>query len=78
MNTVLEAVHALTPKAHPSLYAKRWWTKDLTKLRKIYTYKRNQARAARRSGISERELELQAKEAGKEYHNTIRRQKKVY
>jgi hypothetical protein len=33
MTVVLEAVYALTPKAKPSLYAKRWWTTDLTQLR---------------------------------------------
>jgi hypothetical protein len=38
MTAVLEAVHALTPKAKPSPYAKRWWTRDLTQLRRIYTY----------------------------------------
>jgi hypothetical protein len=38
MQVVLEAVNTLTPKAKPSPYAKRWWTQDLTKLRKVYTY----------------------------------------
>ena len=36
MTTVLEAVTTLTPKAKPSPYAKRWWTKDLTQLKQIY------------------------------------------
>lgn len=30
MAAVLEAVHALTPTARPSPYAKRWWTTDLS------------------------------------------------
>ncbi len=38
MSVVLEAIHALTPKAKPSPYTKRWWTTDLTQLRRIYTY----------------------------------------
>lgn len=38
MQVVLEAVNSLVPKAKPSPYAKRWWTQDLTKLRKVYTY----------------------------------------
>jgi hypothetical protein len=38
MAVVLEAIDALVPKAKLSLYAKRWWTKDLTKLRRIYTH----------------------------------------
>jgi hypothetical protein len=33
MAAVTEAVYNLTPKARPSPYAKRWWTKDLTRLR---------------------------------------------
>lgn len=33
-----ETVQKLTPKARPSPYAKRWWTSDLTQLRRIYTY----------------------------------------
>lgn len=37
MAAVLEAVHALTPRARPSPYAKRWWTQDLTQLRRVYT-----------------------------------------
>ena len=38
MSAVSEAVHALTPKARPSPYAKQWWTTDLTELRRIYTH----------------------------------------
>ncbi|XP_044715298.1 reverse transcriptase (RNA-dependent DNA polymerase) domain-containing protein [Hirsutella rhossiliensis] len=34
---------------YPPPYAKRWWTKDLTRLRRTYTYWRNQARAQRRA-----------------------------
>ncbi|RKK50681.1 hypothetical protein BFJ69_g18028, partial [Fusarium oxysporum] len=41
MTAVLEAVQALTPRAKPSPYAKRWWTHDLTQLRHVYTYWRN-------------------------------------
>jgi hypothetical protein len=38
MQVVLQAVNTLTPNARPSLYAQRWWTQDLTELRKVYTY----------------------------------------
>ncbi|KAJ6439206.1 reverse transcriptase [Purpureocillium lavendulum] len=34
MRVVLEAIHELTPRAPPLPYAKRWWTKDLTRLRR--------------------------------------------
>jgi hypothetical protein len=35
MAAVLEAVQTLTPKAKPSPYSKRWWTSDLTHLRRV-------------------------------------------
>lgn len=78
MSAVLEAVHALTPKARPSPYAKRWWTADLTQLRQIYTYWRNRARAERREGQARPDLEDMAKGASKQYHDAIRHQKKKH
>ncbi|KAM4058344.1 endonuclease-reverse transcriptase domain-containing protein [Hirsutella rhossiliensis] len=62
----------------PPPYAKRWWTKDLTRLRRTYTYWRNQARAQRRAGQSRPDLEQRAKEAAKEYHDNLRKQKKAH
>lgn len=76
MSVVLEAVHTLTPKAKPSPYAKRWWTQDLTQLRRIYTYWRNRARAERREWAEE--LEKSAKAAAKQYHDAIWQQKKSH
>lgn len=38
ISAVLKAVYALTPRARPSPFAKRWWTTDLTELRRIYTH----------------------------------------
>ncbi len=78
MAAVTEAVHALTPKAKPSPFTKRWWTSDLTQLRCIYTYWRNRARAERRSGQSTSDLEGKAKAAAKQYHDAIRQQKKKH
>jgi len=78
MAAVLEAVHALTPKAKPSPYMKRWWTSDLTQLRCIYTYWRNRARAERRAGFAVANLEETAKAAAKQYHDAIRQQKKKH
>ena len=75
---VAEAVNALTPRARPSPYAKRWWTSDLTKLRKTYTYHRNRARSHRRAGSPDQNLERTAKEASKEYHDAIRKRKKAH
>ena len=78
MAAVTEAVVELTPKAKPSPYAKRWWTTDLTQLRRTYTYWRNQARSRRRAGRTIPELEQRAREAAKEYHDAIRKQKKAH
>lgn len=71
MSVVCEAVQTLTPKARPLLVAKRWWTTDLTQLRRIYTYWRNRARSERRAGGSTTELENTARAAVKQYHDAI-------
>jgi len=78
MQVVLEAVNTLTPKAKPSPYAKRWWTQDLTKLRQVYTYWKNRARAQRRGGEALLVLEKQARAAAKEYHDAIRKQQRTH
>ncbi|GIZ38771.1 hypothetical protein CKM354_000217300 [Cercospora kikuchii] len=76
MSAVLAAVHALTPVAKPSPYAKRWWTHDLTKLRQIYTRWRNRARSYRRAGTYSEQLEKQTRIASKEYHDAVRQQQR--
>ncbi|OAQ59004.2 endonuclease/exonuclease/phosphatase [Pochonia chlamydosporia 170] len=58
--------------------AKRWWTKDLTRLRRTYKFWRNQARIQRRAGRWRPDLETRAKVASKEYHDWIRKQKKAH
>ncbi|EAQ84521.1 hypothetical protein CHGG_08535 [Chaetomium globosum CBS 148.51] len=78
MSAVLETVQTLTPKAKPSPYAKRWWTTDLTQLRRIYTYWRNRARPERRAGRPLVDLEEMAKAAAKQYHDAIRQQEKKH
>jgi hypothetical protein len=78
MTIVTEAVTTLTPKAKPSPYSKRWWSADLTHLRRIYTYWRNRARGLRRRGATIAFLEKQAAAAAKEYHDEIRKQKKTH
>jgi hypothetical protein len=44
----------------------------------MYTYWRNQARTQRRMGRTIPRLEQQAKDAAKEYHDAIRKQKKIH
>jgi hypothetical protein len=57
MTIVQEAVRRHTPVAKPSPYAKRWWTQELTELRRDYTRWRNEARRTRRAGALDRQLE---------------------
>jgi hypothetical protein len=78
MAAVQGAVQALVPKAKPTPYAKRWWTSDLTQLRRIHTFWRNRATAARRRERISAELEDRAKAAAKQYHDAIRQQKKTH
>ncbi|KAG6996291.1 RNA-directed DNA polymerase from mobile element jockey [Fusarium oxysporum f. sp. conglutinans] len=78
MSVVLDAINDLVPRAKASPYAKRWWTTDLTRLRRMCTYWRNQAMACRRRGREAADLEQKARESSKEYHDAIRRQKKVH
>ncbi|KAK4065821.1 hypothetical protein Purlil1_14014 [Purpureocillium lilacinum] len=78
MNAVTGAVHDMTPQAKPSQYAKRWWTGDLTRLRRTYAFWRNQARARRRAASACPDLERRAKEAAKQYHDAIRNQRKSH
>lgn len=77
MYAVQEAIFALTPKAKPCPYAKRWWTQDLTKFRRVYTYWRYRARAQRRGGEASSTLEQQARAASKEYHDAIHKQQRM-
>jgi hypothetical protein len=76
MRIVVAAIQELTPRVRPSPYGKRWWTMDLTRLRQIYTFWRNQARARRRAGPLAPDLERKASEAAKEYHDAVRKQKR--
>jgi hypothetical protein len=78
MEIVREAVDSLTPEAKPAPYEKRWWTADLTRLRRQYTRCRNRARAQRRAGAEDRGLEAEAGKAAKEYHAAIRQQKTAH
>lgn len=48
MSIVENALDNHVPIAHPSLYAKNWWTEDLSFLRVTYTKLRNNLRQKRR------------------------------
>ena len=72
------AIEKHCPKAKPSAYAKRWWTQDLTVLRKKYTRARNAARSHRRIGWSNPTLEAETKAARHDFHHEIKRKKKEH
>ena len=50
--TVQIAINAHVPLTKPSPYAKRWWCKDLTLLRKEYTCLKNRFHRAKRHNLS--------------------------
>ena len=66
------------PKAKPSKYAKRWWSNDLTSMRKEYTKARNLARSRRRQGRRDDNLEIAAKIARHDFHHAIKKRKKEH
>ena len=64
--------------AKPCPYAKRWWSTDLSELRKEYTRARNVARRQRRYGSPNRELEQEANTTKLAYFKLIRHQKRQH
>jgi len=66
------------PKAKPSKHAKRWWTNDLTSLRKEYTKARNLARSRRRQGRRDDSLKIATKIARHDFHHAIKKRKKAH
>ncbi len=78
LRSVLDNVFWLTLIAKLSPYAKRWWTDDLTRLRKVYTRLCNQASTEQQAGNRQPNLELQAKQSAKDCHSSLRIQKKLH
>jgi hypothetical protein len=50
IDTINRVLEESVPRAKESPYAKRWWTRDLSKLRMEYTRRRNCATTLRRRG----------------------------
>ena len=72
-------IETQVPLLKPSPYAKRWWTKDLTRLRYTFTKQRNQVRRYRRNHCgTDRQLEEQCNKAKKEYFSAIKKQKRTH
>jgi ribonuclease HI len=76
LEVVTRAIRKHVPMAKPSPYAKRWWTTDLTQLRRSYTHWRNRARAIKRAGVYIPEILRQCAEAKRTFFKTVRQQKK--
>lgn len=69
------------PLAKPSPYAKRWWCKDLTLLRKQYTSLRNRFHRAKRHNLSRRivyAMDTQAWAAKQAYFKVLRKRGKKH
>ncbi|KAI5829285.1 hypothetical protein K523DRAFT_205191, partial [Schizophyllum commune Tattone D] len=64
----------VVPMSKPSPYSKRWWTKELTALRKVY--KRAARKAGRRTATETDKAD--AAEAKRRYFSAIRRQKRAH
>jgi hypothetical protein len=73
-NTLEEHV----PRAKESLYAKRWWSKELTLLRRNYTSKRNRVTILRRRGEYTTSARESSHIARRIYLDEIDRQKKQH
>ena len=78
LDLVEPAIKKYFPVSRPSPYAKRWWTEDLAKLRKDYTCWRKRARATRRVGARNEEVESNAKAFKERFHGAVRKQKKTH
>ena len=72
------AIEQHCPKAKPSKHAERWWSNELTSMRKEYTRTRNLARAKRRQGRQDDHLEIATKTARHDFHHAIKKRKKEY
>lgn len=66
---LLPTLNKYVPEARPSPHQKRWWTENLTQLRKDYSYWRNRASAIRRSGPKDPALESMASSYKKRFHD---------
>ena len=78
INAVDFAIRTHCPVSKPSPYSKKWWTADLTIMRKAYVFKRNAARSSRRAGLRDYVLEQAVTAAGKAFYAAARRQKRAH
>lgn len=72
----VDVVHNSVPRARPSPHAKRWWTTDLTLLRRSLSSARNYVTTLRRRGVDTIEAQRKFQASRKEYLQQIEKQKK--
>lgn len=73
---VARVLNRVCPKSKPSPYCKRWWTAELTALRRDYTQMRNQCTRSRRYGFLRPDLEEAERILRQRLHTAIRDQKR--
>ena len=77
-SVVSTTLEELVPRAKPSPYAKRWWTKELTQLRHRFTTLRNRITKLRRQDKDTAHTQLLAHQARKTYFDEISHQKALH
>ena len=75
---VVDVVHSNVPRAQPSPHAKRWWTAELSLLRRSLSSARNYVTTLRRRGFDAWEAHTAYQAAPKEYFQQIEQQKKLH
>ena len=75
---VQQALEKNIPIPKPFPYPKRWWTQELTQLRKEYNFRRNQWTQAVRRGDFDQGTKRAAQRANREYLSAISNQKKTH
>jgi hypothetical protein len=75
---VIDVVHNNVPRARPSPHAKRWWTADLTLLRRSLSSARNHVTTLRRRGVDTSEAHTAFQAARRVYLQQIEKQKKEH
>ena len=73
---VQSTVIAAVPRARPSPYCKRWWTRELTSLRRSFTSARNQLVTIKRRGGDPSKMQYKVQQARRTYLNEVAKQKK--
>ena len=75
---VIDVVHRRVPRARPSPHSKRWWSTNLTLLRRSLSSTRNYVTTLRRRGVDTTEARISFQTIRKEYFREMEKQKKKH